>query len=156
MKVFDITTGQQTWITPPHLQQSLGHFDLDPCAADNMPYRTADRMVTKDEDGLKVDWTGKRVWLNPPYGREMPKFLEKMVSGIALLPARLDTKWFHNLVYPRVRALLFIYGRIKFITKELKSGGSPAFASMLVAYTDDDVDAIKQSSIKGVMMIPNK
>ena len=60
MKSFDSTTGESTWITPPELQKALGEFDLDPCAADDMPYRTATRMVTKSEDGLKVDWTGER------------------------------------------------------------------------------------------------
>lgn len=155
MKVYDISTGEQTWITPPRLQQSLGHFDLDPCAADNMPYRTADRMVTKDEDGLKVDWTGKRVWLNPPFGKKYcTPFLERMRCGIALLPARVDTEWFHNLIANRARAVFFPRGRIKYIRKDLSDAGSPAFASMLVAYTDYDVDAIKQSGIKGVMMIP--
>ena len=59
MKSFDSTTGESTWITPPELQKTLGKFDLDPCAADDMPYRTATRMVTKSEDGLKVDWTGE-------------------------------------------------------------------------------------------------
>ena len=52
MRSFDSTTGQETWITPPQLQQSLGHFDLDPCAADVMPYKTADVMITKEQDGL--------------------------------------------------------------------------------------------------------
>ena len=98
MKSFDSTTGESTWITPPELQKALGKFDLDPCAADDMPYRTATRMVTKSEDGLKVDWAEERVWLNPPYGRFIVPFLERMHKGIALLPARTDCKWFHELV----------------------------------------------------------
>ena len=82
MRSFDSTTGHETWITPPRLQQSLGHFDLDPCAADVMPYKTADVMITKEQDGLKQDWTGKRVWLNPPYGRAIVPFLEKMCLAL--------------------------------------------------------------------------
>lgn len=76
MKSFDSTTGESTWITPPELQKALGKFDLDPCAADDMPYRTAARMVTKSEDGLKVDWTGERVWLNPPFQTYVKLLLE--------------------------------------------------------------------------------
>ena len=71
-------SGEKTWLTPPEIIEALGHFDLDPCAADNMPWRTADRMVTKAENGLLVDWDGKRVWCNPPYGRESVPFLDKM------------------------------------------------------------------------------
>lgn len=137
---------------PPRLQQSLGHFDLDPCAADNMPYKTADRMVTKNEDGLKVDWTGKRVWLNPPYGRDMSQFLAKMRIGIALLPSRTDTSWFHDLVLPRVCGIFFIRGRIKFLDKSLKEAGCPAFASCLCCYSRGDIDSVINSQIRGKMV----
>ena len=66
----NVDSGQKTWLTPPEIIRSLGEFDLDPCVPDSMPWQTAKRMVTKAEDGLTVDWNGKRVWLNPPYGRE--------------------------------------------------------------------------------------
>lgn len=146
---FDHTTGEQTWITPPQLQQSLGRFDLDPCAADIMPYKTADIMITKEQDGLKQDWTGKRVWLNPPYGRDIRKFLEKMRRGIALLPARTDNAWFHDLVYPRCHSILFIRGRIRFLCVDGKTKGSPAFASMLCAYSKEDTESIVASGLRG-------
>lgn len=151
MKSFDSTTGESTWITPPELQKSLGHFDLDPCAADNMPYSTADRMVTKSEDGLKVDWAGSRVWLNPPYGRFIVPFLERMHKGIALLPARTDCKWFHELVAKRADALFFLKGRVRFIDKNGRKAGSPAFASMPVSYTVEDTEAIRKSGLPGVL-----
>ena len=131
MRSFDSTTGQETWITPPQLQQSLGHFDLDPCAADVMPYKTADVMITKEQDGLKQDWTGKRVWLNPPYGRAIVPFLEKMRLGVALLPARTDNRWFHRL--------------------DVSVSGTPAFASMLVGYSKEDVISIVQA-VPGTLM----
>ena len=151
MKSFDSTTGESTWITPPELQRTLGHFDLDPCAADNMPYSTADRMVTKSEDGLKVDWADSRVWLNPPYGRFIVPFLERMRRGIALLPSRTDCKWFHYLVANRADAIYFLKGRVRFIDKDGRKAGSPAFASMLVAYTAEDTEAIHNSGLPGVM-----
>ena len=151
-KSFDSTSGEQTWITPKWIVESLGHFDLDPCAADVMPYNTADRMVTKQEDGLKVDWCGKRVWLNPPYGRDMPAFLEKMSRGIALLPSRTDNAWFHELVLPKCSGIFFLRGRIKFISKDGSDAGTPAFASMLVPYSDADRESILASGIRGRMV----
>lgn len=81
----NVDTGEKTWLTPKYIVDALGPFDLDPCCPDGgMPWTTAKRMVTKSEDGLSVDWTGCRVWMNPPYGRESAPFFEKMshhVSG---------------------------------------------------------------------------
>lgn len=93
----NIDTGEKTWLTPKWIIDVLGAFDLDPCCPDGeMPWRTADRMVRKSEDGLLVDWRNKRVWLNPPYGKEALPFFRKMIDddarGIALVFARTDTK----------------------------------------------------------------
>ena len=77
----NIDTGEKTWLTPPHIIEALGPFDLDPCCPPTMPWRTATRMVHWPEDGLQVDWTGKRVWCNPPYGRDAVPFLRKMAEN---------------------------------------------------------------------------
>ena len=74
----NIDTGEKTWLTPPHIINALGPFDLDPCCPPTMPWRTAAQMVHWPDDGLKVDWTGKRVWCNPPYGREAMPFLGRL------------------------------------------------------------------------------
>ena len=76
----NIDTGEKTWLTPPEIIDALGLFDLDPCCPPTMPWRTAAQMVHWPNDGLKVDWTGKRVWLNPPYGRDAVPFLRKMAE----------------------------------------------------------------------------
>ena len=78
----NIDTGEKTWLTPPHIIEAIGPFDLDPCCPPNMPWKTAAQMVCRPDDGLAVDWTGKRVWLNPPYGREAMPFLRKMAKNI--------------------------------------------------------------------------
>ena len=70
-------SGEKTWLTPKHIIDALGHFDTDPCCPPNMPWRTADRMLTKEDDGTTAPWIG-RVWCNPPYGREALPFLERM------------------------------------------------------------------------------
>ena len=77
----NIDTGEKTWLTPPHIINALGPFDLDPCCPPTMPWRTAAQMVCRPDDGLAVDWAGKRVWLNPPYGREAVPFLRKMAEN---------------------------------------------------------------------------
>ena len=77
----NIDTGEKTWLTPPHIINALGTFDLDPCCPPQMPWKTATRMVCRPDDGLAVDWSGQRVWLNPPYGREAVPFLRKMAKN---------------------------------------------------------------------------
>ena len=77
----NVDSGEKTWLTPPHIIDALGPFDLDPCCPPQMPWRTATRMVSLPDDGLAVDWTGKRVWCNPPYRREAMPFLRKMAKS---------------------------------------------------------------------------
>ena len=63
---------------------------------------------------------GYRCYCNPPYGREISKWVEKAYSEnkkgvlvVLLLPARTDTKWFHEYIYKK-HEIRFIKGRLKF------------------------------------------
>jgi hypothetical protein len=127
------------WITPRWLLERLGPFDLDPCAADNPPWRTAAKMITKKQDGLTWKWHGF-TWLNPPYGRQLGLWLLNASAhnhGIALTFARTDTKAFQAYVFPFASALLFLRGRLNFCdpsgapSKKSHNSGGP---SVLIAY----------------------
>ena len=82
-------------------------------------------------------WGGYRVFCNPPYGREIGKWVEKAFRTnaehgnliVMLLPARTDTKWFHDFIYNRAE-VRFVRGRLKF--GDSKSGAP--FPSMVVIY----------------------
>ena len=76
---------------------------------------------------------GVTAWCNPPYGREIANWVRKASeeSGtvVMLLPARTDTRWFHEFVWKKTE-IRFIKGRLKF-------GGAKAsapFASMVVIF----------------------
>lgn len=88
-------------------------------------------------DAFKQDWRDKRIWCNPPYGRkEIYRWVERCATGgativVALLPARTDTRWFHDFIYQKENVeIRFVKGRIKF------SGttGAGKFPSMLVVF----------------------
>ena len=127
------------WTTPQELFDKLNdefHFTLDPCSTDeNAKCR---KHYTKEQDGLKQDWTGETVFCNPPYGRtEVSKWCRKCYehscsdggAAVMLLFAKTDTAWFHDWVYGKAE-LRFIRGRIKF-------GGAmynAPFPSMIVIY----------------------
>lgn len=90
------------WETPQDLFDKLDavyHFDLDACA---LPENAkCQRYFTPEQDGLSQEWTGN-VWCNPPYGRQIGKWVQKAHDSkaavvVMLLPARTDTKWFHEL-----------------------------------------------------------
>jgi len=69
--------------------------------------------------------------MNPPYGREIGKWVKKAYQEggvVGLLPARTDTKWFHDYIYGKAK-IRFLKGRVKF------SGKGPApFPSMIVIF----------------------
>lgn len=90
------------WGTPVELFQRLDqefHFSLDVCAtASNAK---CPRFFTRQDDGLSQPWVG-RVWMNPPYGRGIDKWVAKAASChklcVCLLPVRSDTRWWHAYV----------------------------------------------------------
>lgn len=98
------SSASNEWETPQDFYDNLDSifdFTLDPCASDEN-HKTA-RYYTAEDDGLSKSWNGERVFMNPPYGREIGKWVKKaseQVGGIAvcLLPARTDTRWWHDYV----------------------------------------------------------
>lgn len=131
------------WETPQDLFDKLNekyHFDLDACATEqNAKCR---RFFDKAQDGLRQSWGGYTVWCNPPYSQIVDwvrKAAHEQRNGtttVMLIPARTDTKWFHEYVYKkRGVSIQFIKGRLKF------SGAmnSAPFPSMIVVFEKIEV-----------------
>jgi len=138
--MFSSTTDQ--WATPQDFFNKLNeefHFTLD-VAADETNHK-CDMYYDKSIDGLAQSWThggGTSVWCNPPYGREIGKWVEKAyneslngVTVVMLLPARTDTKWFHDYIYGKAE-IRFVRGRLKFGD----SKNSAPFPSMVVIFRE--------------------
>lgn len=139
------------WLTPPELVMKLGEFDLDPCSPINAPFLHAKNNLTTLDDGLKQNWFG-RVYLNPPYGRGMELWLEKLKyhgDGIALIFARTETKCFFEHIWNDADAILFVKGRIRFYHVTGKQAGTPGAPSVFIAYGNENVIALKNSGIEG-------
>lgn len=129
------------WSTPQDFFDELNkefNFTLDPCA--DKSNAKCQKFFTKEDDGLSKDWWGEKVFVNPPYGREIGKWVKKayythitnVLDGlpiVMLIPARTDTKYFHDYIYGKAE-IRFIKGRLKF-------GGhanSAPFPSMIVIF----------------------
>lgn len=102
----------------------------------------APTFYTIEDNSLEQPWSGD-VWLNPPFGRELPKFMAKCAEEIkrkevrsimVLIPARTDTKWFHEIVMPHAYLIYLIKGRFNFRVDNAVDGANAPFPSMLVLY----------------------
>lgn len=139
------------WLTPPELVKKLGDFDLDPCTPIKPPFLHARINYSIKDDGLTKEWFG-RVYMNPPYGKGMEKWMERLKihgNGIALIFARTETKCFFNHIWNDAEAVLFLKGRIKFYNVDGKQKGSPGAPSIFVAYGKQNADILSESGIEG-------
>lgn len=132
------SSDRMDWETPQDLFEELDaryHFTLDAAASD--ANAKCDRYYTSADDGLAQDWAGETVFLNPPYGRELPRWVAKAAGEalkpgtlvVLLVPARTDTRWFHQYLYRRAQ-ITFIRGRLHFETAGEASQSAP-FPSMI-------------------------
>ena len=128
------------WATPPEIFDPLHaefQFTLDVCAtAQNAKLP---RFFTESQNGLAQSWVGERVFMNPPYGREIypwtRKAREEAANGalvVGLLPASCDLAWWHDDVVDRAE-VRYIRGRVRFLTDgPYRSSGF--FASVIVIW----------------------
>lgn len=157
-KNMNVDTGEKTWLTPKSIIDALGSFDLDPCCPPQMPWSTAAEMICRPANGLEVDWLGKRVWCNPPYGREAVPFLQKMAlqrqsgGGIVLIFARTDTLAWQKWIFPFAYGILFVQGRIRFYRTDGTPGETAPAPSALVAYSEKDLYLLRYSGIQGALV----
>lgn len=126
------------WETPQELFDKLNDefkFTLDPCSTQYN--HKCDKYYTIEDDGLSKDWGGQRVFCNPPYGKEIYKWVEKCYHESTkentlvclLIPSRTDTRYFHDFISQRCE-IRFIKGRLKFGGRNT---GAP-FPSMLAIF----------------------
>lgn len=132
------TSNTDEWATPQEFFDKLNdefHFTLDPCA---LPTNAkCAKYYTPQDNGLSQNWGGI-VFCNPPYGRAIYDWVRKCseeskkpnTTIIALIPARTDTRYFHEYIYNKAREVRFVRGRLKFGN----SKNSAPFPSMVVVF----------------------
>lgn len=117
----------------------LGGIDLDPCSnSHENPNVPAATHYTREDNGLAQVWRGV-TYMNPPYGREIGAWVDKLVQSysagtvpeaIALVPARVDTQWWKTLI-DCCTFFCFVEGRLSFGGND---GGSAPFPSAIVYF----------------------
>ena len=144
------------WETPRSLFDPLDRefeFLLDVAAT---PENTRCPLyITAEEDALSIGWAefagsrhGFAAWMNPPYGRDIGRWLAKAaaerehgVTTVCLLPARTDTRWWHQYVWdgsthhPRTGVeVRFLQGRVRFELDGQPAPSGSTFPSVLVIF----------------------
>ena len=158
----DSYSGSVVWLTPKYIIDALGGpFDLDPCSHENPPYKIANTIFTKEDNGLFQDWSKyKDVFINPPYDyKSLKVYTDKAIEHkecIMLIYARTDTELFHDKIYPNAHSIFFFKGRLKFLTPSGIESKSPAGApSCLISFSQNMTDKIEQAyldeKIKGYL-----
>ncbi|EKC6437869.1 adenine methyltransferase [Staphylococcus pseudintermedius] len=126
------------WSTPQWLFDDLNkefNFTLDPCATQKT--KKCEKFYSVEEDGLSKSWKGHTVFMNPPYGREIKKWIKKAHDEsdedtivVCLIPARTDTIYWHEYIFNKAHDIRFLKGRLKFGD----SKNSAPFPSAIVIY----------------------
>lgn len=150
------------WATPQYLFDELnntfGPFDLDVCATKYNAKCAEYLSKEKGQDGLLVSWWAHttdlngdfpKCWMNPPYGRKIGKWVKKAYEEsqkgclvVSLLPARVDTRWFHDFIYQRPGVeTIFLKGRVKFGNAE----NSAPFPSMVCVFNPPTTSKNKEA-----------
>jgi len=140
------------WETPQDLFDRLsklfGPFTLDPCAT--MTNAKCQKFYTVKDDGLKKSWTNEVVFMNPPYGRAIGKWLEKAyresltgTTVVCLIPSRTDTSYWHEYVM-KAEEIILLRGRVRFV------GGycSAPFPSAVVVFRPGHTGSVKLSTLR--------
>lgn len=119
-----LSSNSDEWETPEHIISWLAerfNFDLDPCASKENA-KCYD-FFTKEDNGLFLNWHGRGfrcAFVNPPYS-DIAKWIEKCylesekgMTVVLLIPARVDTRYWHDFIFNKAKEIIFIKGRLKF------------------------------------------
>lgn len=125
------------WATPKAFFQGINaefNFTLDVCASEKNA--KCERFFDSTLNGLFRDWAPEVCWMNPPYGPALGQWIRKAADEaakgatvVALVPARTDTRWWHDYAL-KATEIRFIKGRLYFDD----GGGRATFPSVLVIW----------------------
>lgn len=166
------------WATPPEVFEPLHrefHFGLDVCALmwskKSPAYIGPDHPLPQQRNAFNADWhhlmhthnLGSTAWCNPPYGRGLEQWMalcaqwSSKLPVVALIPARTDTIWWHDVVMPTAYEIRAVRGRIHFLDPETEGAQRRAPSPMplaLVVWHPTHTALLKQAGEQGWSLPP--
>lgn len=155
MTLIDKSCKRVDWFTPPHVLDLVRSYSLategtnqigfDP-ATNEENYTQAKMFFTRS--GLDNYWPVAPTWVNPPYGKDLKKWVVRIglyaEAGrhiLALLPGnRFETAYLQHWILenPRLSALCFVRRRLKFCDANgVELNGSNPYGSMIYLFNGD-------------------
>ena len=146
------SSNSTAWSTPQDFYERLNNafqFDLDPCATRETA--KCENHFTEEDDGLLQSWSRQRVFMNPPYGREIGNWVKKAyeeglklhTTVVCLLPSRTDTKWWHDYCM-KANEIYFVKGRLKFGN----SKNAAPFPSAVVVFRGPPIEGMARPHVR--------
>lgn len=167
-----VNTFSQEWCTPEHIVNVVkdfyeGEIDLDPCSNKYSIVKAKTEFILPKHDGLKEKWNFKRIYVNPPYGRNrenktsIKDWLKKCLEAkqkynsevIALIPVASNTSHWKEFIFGKADMICFLQDtRLKFMLngEVVKKGAS--MACCIVYYGDRCFEFIKNFSKLGYVL----
>ena len=145
------SSASEEWQTPIHLFNFLdGYFRFTIDVAATEANALVDTFFDKAANALDLPWTG-HWWCNPPYGRQLPRWVAKMVAsytdgqtGVALLPSRTETEW-HQLLYDHAQLIVPLRKRVQFVRPlDPRAASSAPFPSVLAVFSQQDWSHVRR------------
>ncbi len=146
-----VNTLSQSWGTPHKYVVAVkevfdGVIDLDPCSNEHSIVGATIEYRSPKQDGLKESWEVKRIYVNPPYGRDtlrgtsirdwLKRCHEAYSAGsevIALIPVAPNTRHWKDHVFPSFsRICMLADTRLRFLVNGKDEGkGAPMACAMI-------------------------
>jgi len=154
MGYWEANGASNDWYTPEHIFDALGvMFDMDVAAPENGVGTFVPAREFIHRASLSASWRGL-VWMNPPFGGRngLKPWLDRFIehgNGIALTPDRTSAPWWQEAA-PRMDAVLFVSGKLKFHRPDGSTGDSPSNGTTLFGLGSRAIEAIERAQQRGL------
>ncbi len=149
-----IHTASDKWVVQRTIIDKLGDIDLCVYEPVNRPWDKAKEHLAILDDGINMDWAG-RVFCIPPDGIHTYPWLKKCAkhgNTIALVYAKTDTAYYHEIILHSAKAVIFLKSGVKFHNTDGSKVDSAPLSSMLVAFSTPTGMVLEDSGISGRFM----
>ncbi|KFI53726.1 DNA N-6-adenine-methyltransferase [Bifidobacterium biavatii] len=144
------------WCTPQKYVDAVtevfdGQIDLDPCSNEYSTVNARVEYILPENDGLRDSWDYDRIYVNPPYGRDVEhgttiadwfvRIADAVGRGsevMALVPVATNTAHWKDFVYPVASAICFLYDtRLHFVINGNEDTKGAPMSCCMIYYGDN-------------------
>lgn len=156
---------KKDWNTPPKYIEAIidffGEVDLDPCSNEFSLVDAKEKFLLP-KNGLLEEWNFKKIYVNPPYGRNpcnktsLYDWIKKGLDAntkfgveiLYLIPVATNTKHFKNIIFKDFSSICFLNDtRLRFYNQGIEDLKGAPMACCL-CYLGNDMDKFNKTFSK--------